>query len=565
VVAVIGNSISEGIKGRFNLWAIAAILVAGSFLMPVVAVLATAAGDSGGLWQHLFTTVLPRYVFNTVSLMVGVGALSILFGVTTAWVVFRYEFYGRQWCQWILLLPAAIPAYLIAYTYTDFLEYAGPVQGLLRNFFGWQSAREYWFPEIRSMGGAIFVMSAVLYPYVYVIARTAFLLTPSSYFEAARISGRNMFWSVGIPLARPAIVAGVALVMMETISDFGTVEYFAIETLTLGIFNVWLGMNNLAAAAQIATCAFLFIILLLLVEILARAKRRFVDTSRNSVSFLPKPLDGWRAGFCIFFCLFPVVVGFVTPVSVLVGFIIEGHSTALTTAMFDAAVNSILIGCSVASLVVATAAFMGLVASFNKNLIVQRLTAISSFGYAFPGTILAVGVVMAGGTLDTHIAKISKNIFGWEYSGGLTSGVTLVIFACVVRFQAVGYGAVKSGLARISDSMVEASRVLGHGLGQTMGSVILPMIRLSCVAGGLLVFVDVMKELPMTLLLRPFDFETLATYVYQFAKDEMLEKAALPALAIVLTGVIPVIVMNAALNRFQNPHTSNHKITSKSF
>ena len=564
MVAVIGNSISEGIKGRFNLWAIAAILVAGSFLMPVVAVLATAAGDSGGLWQHLFTTVLPRYVFNTVSLMVGVGALSILFGVTTAWVVFRYEFYGRQWCQWILLLPAAIPAYLIAYTYTDFLEYAGPVQGLLRNFFGWQSAREYWFPEIRSMGGAIFVMSAVLYPYVYVIARTAFLLTPSSYFEAARISGRNMFWSVGIPLASPAIVAGVALVMMETISDFGTVEYFAIETLTLGIFNVWLGMNNLAAAAQIATCAFLFIILLLLVEILARAKRRFVDTSRNSVSFLPKPLDGWRAGFCIFFCLFPVVVGFVTPVSVLVGFIIEGHSTALTTAMFDAAVNSILIGCSVASLVVATAAFMGLVASFNKNLIVQRLTAISSFGYAFPGTILAVGVVMAGGALDTHIAKISKNIFGWEYSGGLTSGVTLVIFACVVRFQAVGYGAVKSGLARISDSMVEASRVLGHGLGQTMGSVILPMIRLSCVAGGLLVFVDVMKELPMTLLLRPFDFETLATYVYQFAKDEMLEKAALPALAIVLTGVIPVIVMNAALNRFQNPHTSNHKITSKS-
>ena len=558
MVAVINNAISEGIKGRFNLWAIAAILVAGSFLMPVVAVLATAAGDSGGLWQHLFTTVLPRYVFNTVSLMVGVGALSVLFGVTTAWIVFRYEFYGRQWCQWALLLPAAIPSYLIAYTYTDFLEYAGPVQGVMRIFFNWQSAREYWFPEIRSMGGAIFVMSAVLYPYVYVIARTAFLLTPSSYFETARMSGRNMFWSVGLPLARPAIVAGVALVMMETISDFGTVEYFAIETLTLGIFNVWLGMNNLAAAAQIATCAFLFIILLLLVEILARAKRRFVDTSRNSVSFLPKPLGGWRAGFCMFCCLFPVVVGFVTPVSVLVGFIIEGHSIALTTAMLDAAANSILIGCSVASLVVATAVFMGLVASFNKNLIVQRLTAISSFGYAFPGTILAVGVVMAGGTLDTYIAKISKNIFGWEYGGGLTSGVALVIFACVVRFQAVGYGAVKSGLARISDSMVEASRVLGHGLGQTMGSVILPMMRLSCVAGGLLVFVDVMKELPMTLLLRPFDFETLATYVYQFAKDEMLEKAALPALAIVVTGVIPVIVMNAALNRFQNPYNSKH-------
>ena len=558
MVAVIGKSTSEGMKGRVNLWAIAAILIAGSFLTPVVAVFVTAAGDSDGLWQHLFTTVLPRYVFNTVALMAGVGSLSVIFGVTTAWVVFRYEFCGRQWLQWILLLPAAIPSYLIAYTYTDFLEYAGPVQGVIRNFFSWQSARDYWFPEIRSMGGAIFVMSAVLYPYVYVIARTAFLLTPSSYFEAARISGRNMFWSVGLPLARPAIVAGVALVMMETISDFGTVEYFAIETLTLGIFNVWLGMNNLAAAAQIATCSFLFIILLLLVEILARAKRRFVDTTRNSVSFLPKPLHGWRAGFCLFFCLIPVAVGFVTPVSVLVGFIIEGHSTALTTAMFDAAANSILIGCSVASLVVATAVFMGLVASFNKNLVVQRLTAISSFGYAFPGTILAVGVVTAGGAVDTHIAKISADIFGWEYGGGLTSGVTLVIFACVVRFQAVGYGAVKSGLARISESMIEASRVLGHGFSQTMGSVIFPMIRLSCIAGGLLVFVDVMKELPMTLLLRPFDFETLATYVYQFAKDEMLEKAALPALAIVVTGVIPVIVMNAALNRFQPLYKSGN-------
>ena len=558
MVAVIRTSASEGIKGRVNLWAIAAILIAASFFTPVVAVLVTAAGDSDGLWQHLFTTVLPRYVFNTVALMAGVGALSLLFGVTTAWVVFRYEFCGRQWCQWLLLLPAAIPAYLIAYTYTDFLEYAGPVQGVLRNFFSWQSAREYWFPEIRSMGGAIFVMSAVLYPYVYVIARTAFLLTPSSYFEAARISGRSMFWSVGLPLARPAIVAGVALVMMETISDFGTVEYFAIETLTLGIFNVWLGMNNLAAAAQIATCAYLFIILLLLVEILARAKRRFVDTTRSSVSFLPKPLAGWRAGLCMFFCFIPVAVGFVTPVSVLVVFIIEGHSTALTTAMFNAATNSILIGCAVASLVVATAVFMGLVASFNKNLVVQRLTAISSFGYAFPGTILAVGVVTAGGTLDTYIAKFSKDIFGWEYGGGLTSGVALVIFACVVRFQAVGYGAVKSGLARISESMIEASRVLGHGFGQTMGSVILPMIRLSCIAGGLLVFVDVMKELPMTLLLRPFDFETLATYVYQFAKDEMLEKAALPALAIVVTGVIPVIVMNAALNRFRPLYNSKH-------
>ena len=484
--------------------------------------------------------------------MAGVGGISLFFGITSAWVVVRYVFVGRRLYQWILLLPAAIPGYLIAYTYTDFFEFAGPVQHVLRTFFGWQFARDYWFPEIRSIGGAMLVMGAVLYPYIYIMARTAFLLTPASYFEVAQVSGRNIFWSVALPLARPAIVAGLALVLMETISDFGTVEYFAVETLTLGIFNVWLGMNNLTAAAQIASCAFLFILFLLALEILARSKRRFIDTTRRSVSLIAKPISGWRAAFCTTVCLIPVIIGFVIPVGVLVGFILQGYSVTLNNTIIQAAGNSVLIGASVALLVVATALFMGLVVAFNDNKAVRGLAAISSFGYAFPGTILAVGVVTAGGALDTQIAEFVKQNFGWEYSGWLTSGLALIVFACVVRFQAVGYGAVKSGLGRISASMIEASRVLGYGFGRTMGKVIFPMISLSCVAGGLLVFVDVMKELPMTLLLRPFNFDTLATYVYQFAKDELLEEAALPALAIVVTGLIPVILMNAVFNRFRN-------------
>jgi len=538
--------------GRPSPWTLAAFFIALIFCAPIVAVLITATGDSAGLWQHLFETVVPRYVLNTLVLMVGVGIISLFFGITSAWVVVRYAFFGRRVYQWILLLPAAIPGYLIAYTYTDFLEFAGPVQHFLRTFFGWQSARDYWFPEIRSMGGAMLVMGAVLYPYIYIMARTAFLLTPASYFEVAQVSGRNIFWSVALPLARPAIVAGLALVLMETISDFGTVEYFAVETLTLGIFNVWLGMNNLTAAAQIASCAFLFIIFLLVLEILARAKRRFIDSTRRSVSLTAKPVSGWRAAFCTTVCLIPVTVGFVVPVGVLIGFILQGYSVTLNTTIIQAAGNSILIGFSVAMLVVITALFMGLVVAFNDNKPVRGLAAISSFGYAFPGTILAVGVVTVGGALDTQIAEFVKQNFRWEYSGWLTSGFALVVFACVVRFQAVGYGAVKSGLARISASMIEASRVLGYGFGRTMGKVILPMISLSCIAGGLLVFVDVMKELPMTLLLRPFNFDTLATYVYQFAKDELLEEAALPALAIVVTGIIPVVLMNAVFNRFRN-------------
>ena len=260
MVALKDAFLEKKLRTWSNPWKLATVALLIAFLSPVVAIVVTANGDSAGLWSHLAETVLPRYVLNTITLMMSVGALSLIFGVTSAWIIFRFDFIGRRHIQWILLLPAAIPGYLIAYTYTDFLEYAGPVQVLLRDLMGWQSARDYWFPEIRSMSGAALVLGAVLYPYVYVMARTAFLLTPASLFEVSQMMGRGHFWRVGLPLARPAIVAGLALVLMETVSDFGTVEYFAIETLTLGIFNVWLGMNNLTAAAQIATFSFLFII-----------------------------------------------------------------------------------------------------------------------------------------------------------------------------------------------------------------------------------------------------------------------------------------------------------------
>lgn len=534
-----------------NPWKLATVALLIAFLSPVVAIVVTATGDSAGLWSHLAETVLPRYVLNTITLMMSVGALSLIFGVSSAWIIFRFDFIGRRHIQWILLLPAAIPGYLIAYTYTDFLEYAGPVQVLLRDLMGWQSARDYWFPEIRSMSGAALVLGAVLYPYVYVMARTAFLLTPASLFEVSQMMGRGHFWRVGLPLARPAIVAGLTLVLMETVSDFGTVEYFAIETLTLGIFNVWLGMNNLTAAAQIATFSFLFIIILLAVEVLARARRRFVDTTRRSVSLASQPVKGWRSGGCAVLCLFPVLIGFIVPVAVLLNFVLNGYSVAVDAKVFDAALNSLTIGLVVAVLVIASSAFMALVATFESGVLMRRLTALASFGYAFPGTILAIGVVTAGGAVDQTAAQFFQWMFGLTYDGWLTSGVALIVFACVVRFQAVGYGAVTTGIGRISPSMMEASRTLGCGFGDSVRKVMLPMIRLSCIAGGLLVFVDVMKELPMSLLLRPFNFETLATYVYQFAKDELLEEAALPALMIVLCGIIPVVLMNAALNKLR--------------
>ena len=544
--------IGRDLRSWLNPWKLATIFLVVVFLSPIAAIVVAASGDSGGLWVHLSQTVLPRYVANTLGLMLGVGSLSLLFGVSTAWMVVRYDFPGRRVLQWILLLPAAMPGYLIAYTYTDFLEYAGPVQALLRDIFGWQSSRDYWFPEIRSMGGAILVLGAVLYPYVYIMARTAYLVTPVSLFEVGRIAGRSLFWGVALPLARPAIVAGLALVLMETLSDFGTVEYFAIETLTLGIFNVWLGMNSLTAAAQIASFSFLFVIALLTLEVLSRARRRFVDTTRRSASLSPDRVNGTRAVVCIAVCLTPVLIGFVVPVAVLLNFVLQGYSVALDTAVLEAAGNSIFIGLVVAALVIGTAALIGLVSTFDKGIWLPRFSALASFGYAFPGTILAIGVITAGGAVDSGVAAFLDWVLGISYEGWLTSGVGLIVLACVVRFQAVGYGAVVTGLGRVSPSMMEASRVLGCGFATSIWRVMLPSIRLSCIAGALLVFVDVMKELPMSLLLRPFNYETLATFIYQFAKDELLEEAALPALVIVVTGIIPVILMNAVLNRISD-------------
>ncbi len=534
----------------FNPWIATTLGLTVIFFSPILAVFVAAAEDSFGLWDHLFATVLPRYVVNSLVLMIGVGCTSLIFGVSSAWIVVRYEFPGRVAFQWMLLLPAAVPAYLIAYTYTDFLEYAGPVQEAVRGVFGWQSAQDYWFPEIRSMGGAILIMGSVLYPYVYVMARTAFLLTPKSLYEVGMLSRRSLFWSIGLPLARPAIAAGLALVLMETISDFGTVEYFAIETLTLGIFNVWLGMNSLAAAAQIAVFSFLFIIILLALEMIARAKRQYTDTTKKSISLSAESATGGVVILCWIVCAAPVVIGFLTPVSVLTSFVWDGHSLDLSKTVLEAALNSTILAAIVAILVMTAAGFFGFVSSFQGGAILGRLTAVASIGYALPGTILAIGVVTIAGVIDRGTSDALLKIFDMTWRGSIASGFGLVIIACVIRFQAVGYGAVMSGLGRLPGNMMDANLLLGHDFSAGIRRVILPLTKMSFVAGALLVFVDVMKELPMTLLLRPFNFETLPTYVYQYAKDELLEEAALPALFIIATGLVPVLLMNAALSKF---------------
>ena len=528
-------------------WSAAAVILCCFLLGPVAALLLAAFGDSGGLWVHLVDTVLATYVTNTLLLMGGVGSVAIVFGVSSAWVISRYDFAGRDMLEWMLLLPAAIPAYIIAYCYTDFFEYAGPVQSALRAAFGWQSPRDYFFPEIRSVGGAVLVMASVLYPYIYMVTRIAFRLTPASLFEIALVHNKSQFWHVGLPLARPAIVAGLALVMMEVVSDFGTVEYFAVQTITLGIFNVWLGMNNLVAAAQISSVGFLFILGLLGLELYARSRQQYVSTSRAQNSLAPLPTSTGGACVCWALCLIPLSFGFFIPLGVLLRFVLRGDVMADFLAIQPVVVNTMLVAIAAAFFIMLIASVIVLTAAFRAGPKLRKLALMSSTGYAFPGTILAIGVLVYAGYID-HLLRLISG--GW-ISSFLIASMGLLMLAYLVRFQAVGYGAMLSGVRRLPENLMSASRVLGHDYGASLRQIILPLLKSSFLAGLMLVFVDIMKELPMTLLLRPFDFETLATHTYQFAKDEMLEQAALPALMIVVTGLVPVILMSAMLRRYR--------------
>ncbi len=547
MVATFLSNFARAQRQPVDRWSVGVILLCGLILGPVLAVLVAAFGDSGGLWSHLYDTVLGRYISNTLILMAGVGVVAIGFGVSSAWVVSRYDFAGRRILEWMLLLPAAIPAYIIAYSYTEFFEYAGPLQSALRHLFDWQSPRDYWFPEIRSLGGAILVMASVLYPYIYMVTRIAFRLTPASLFEIALVHNRSQFWQVGLPLARPAIMAGLALVMMEVMSDFGTVEFFAIETITLGIFNVWLGMNNLVAAAQISIVGFGFILALLGLELYARSRQQYVSSSRNQtpLAMLVPTKAGTLACWAV--CVIPLLFGFFIPVGVLLGLVATNDLLADFLAIRGIVGNTLIVAAIAAIVIMVLSAFIVVTATFRAGSKTRKMALFASTGYAFPGTILAIGVLIFTGQLDRAISAV----FGAQFQGILITSIGVLFLAYIVRFQAVGYGAMISGVRRLPANMMNASRVLGQGYMDSIRRVIMPLLKSSFLAGMMMVFVDVMKELPMTLLLRPFNFDTLATYTYQFAKDEMLEVAALPALMIVLSGLVPVILMSAMLRRYR--------------
>jgi len=542
-----------------NVWSIGTVLIAAAVTVPIVAVIFIGLTPGDDIWSHLASTVLPLYISTTLQLMIGVGVGTLIIGVGTAWLVSTCRFPGKRIFEWAMLLPMAMPAYVIAYVYTDILEYAGPVQGLLRDVFGWTLKREYWFPEIRSLGGAVSMMTLVLYPYVYLLSRAAFMEQSVCVLEASRMLGRGpwrSFFSVALPLARPAIVIGTSLVLMETLNDFGTVDFFAVSTFTLGIYDVWLNMNNIAGAAQLAGLLLFFVVFLVLTERFARRKQRFHHTTSKYKALPGYELQGWARLLATIGCALPVVLGFVLPAAVLGGYAVIHFEAAANAEVFRHAGNSVMLSGLAAALALAIGIFMAYGVRIRKQKIVTFMARFASLGYAVPGSVLAVGVLVSLGALDNGIDGFMRGTFGIS-TGLLFSGtIAAVTFGYLVRFLALSFGTVEASLAKVTPSMDGASRSLGHGPLSTLRRIHLPLIRGSMLTAAMLVFVDSMKELPMTVILRPFNFHTLATYVHQYASDEQLGEASLAALAIVGFGILPVIVFSFAITRSRPGHTA---------
>jgi iron(III) transport system permease protein len=531
-------------------WSVAALLLALAVALPVLVVASSLLAPAGGVWAHLADTVLWDYLANTFLLAVGVGLGVTLIGVGTAWLVTMCHVPSRGILEWALLLPLAVPTYIIGYTYTDLLQYAGPVQSTLREVMDW-TRNDYWFPQIRSLGGAIVVMTLVLYPYVYLLARAAFLEQCVCMIDVSRTLGRGAwgsFFDVAVPLARPAIAGGVALALMETLADFGTVQYFGVNTFTTGIYRTWFALGERVAAAQLAAALMMVIFLVLALERLTRGLARYQHTapSRPRHSYR---LSTARGALALAACLVPIALGFAVPVAVLVKMTVERGDALLGSMFVELAANSF----SLAAIAALLTALLALVVAYGLRLrpgpAIRASARVASMGYAIPGAVIAVGVLIPFARLDNTLDAWMRDAFGISTGLILTGTIGGLLFAYLVRFLALAMNSVEAGLTKINRNLDDAARVLGRGPGGALIRVHVPLMWGSVLAAVILVFVDVLKELPATLILRPFDFETLAVRVFRFASDERLAEASTAALAIVLVGLVPVVLLSRAITR----------------
>jgi len=537
-------------------WNSVLVLLSLLFSIPLAVVLGSIFFPAKEIWSHLADTVLTDYIINSLVLFVGVGFFSLILGVIPAWLVTMYRFPMSHYLEWALLLPMAMPAYIIAYSYTGMLDVAGPLQTSLREITGWQY-RDYWFPEIRSLGGAITMLSLVLYPYIYLLARAAFIEQSVCVLEVSRTLGCNAidaFRRVALPLARPAIMVGLSLVVMETLADYGTVQYFGVSVFTTGIFRTWFGLGNSLAAAQLSALLLVFVAAFLYLEKRSRRQARFHHTSNRYSSLMQQQLNK-RSGLCaLVSCATPILLGFIIPLLFLINLALDTYSDVLGKDFYLLVFNSLLLAFVTAILALLIALFMAYSSRGSDSSINRFLVRFVSLGYAIPGTVIAVGVLIPFAWFDNTLDAFLREHFNIS-SGLLISGtVVTLIFAYLTRFLAVSINTVEAGLIKIKPTMDEVAKITGLSPVSIIKRIHMPMMRGSLLTALLLVFIDVLKELPATLILRPFNFNTLAVRTYELANEERLADAAVPALAIVLVGIIPVIMISNLISRSRAGH-----------
>jgi len=536
-------------------------LCASAVLFPLLGVLASFTDLAASLdtLEHLASTVIPRAAGETALLVTLVAVGVIVLGSTSAWLIAAYDFPGRRTFEWALLVPLAMPAYIVAYAYTDFLQFSGPLQSGLRASFGWQRG-EYWFPEIRSIPGAAFVFTVSLYPYVYLLARTAFLARTASMADAARslgLSPMRTWLHVNLPMARPAVAAGAALALMETVADYGAASYFGLQTFTTAIYRAWFSLGDRIAASQLASVLLAVVLVLMAFELRARGRARFASAPNSARPAQRAVLGGTRGVVAFLACCVPLAAGFVLPTSILIGLAAPAAHEIDVGRYLQWLWHSVVLGVAAASIIVVVGVAVAYAVRLSSRGAPARAVVVAArlmnLGYAVPGIVIAVGILIPLASFDNALDAWMRARFGIGTGLLLTGSVAALIYAYVVRYFAVGFQPIEAGLARITTAMDASARSLGAGPLEVFARVHVPLLAPSLFAAALLVFVDVMKELPATLVLRPFNFDTLAVIAFQLAADERLGEAAVPSLTIVAIGVLPVILLSRAISRSSQP------------
>lgn len=537
-------------NGQVRKLSIVAIVTTIVLSLPIWVIVSYVFTGAAGVWQHLWQTVLGDYVTNSILLMLGVATGTLIIGVSTAWLTTAVEFPARRVLSLLLLLPLAMPAYIIAYTYTGLLDFAGPVQTWIRELTGLRYG-QYWFPNVQSVGGAIVMLTLVLYPYVYLMSRAAFLAQPSNLLDVSRTLGLPVWkglFTVVLPMARPAIIAGLSLALMETLADYGTVQYFGVSTFTTGIFRTFYGFGDAPAAAQLSVVLLTFVFVLVVMEKYSRRKIGYYanqDLVRKNGRMRPKRFAAWSI---FIWCALPVLLGFLLPIAILAQWSFE--STEWQSGGFvEIAINTLMLAFIAAALSVFLSLLLAYAVRLQPSKPVRLSVQVASLGYALPGTIIAIGVVITFAWLDHNVTPMFERLFLVDLGLFFSGTIFAIVFAYTTRFLAVSFGSIHSGLQAIKPSIDGTAQLLGRNSAQVIKDVHVPMLKPAVLTAFLIVFVDVLKELPATLMLRPFNFNTLAVRAFEMASDERLIDAAPSSILIVAVGLIPVILLNRSITK----------------